>query len=139
MNGTVQIVTLRQWTLSANRASSGICLTSSEALSIFTKRLIAIVATRGLHTVSVTRTAIAFIVDLSRFRRRKARHNSPDGFLDLQHEVRDDRSLRDRPTPRASSSTSFGSHVAQLDESFAAWVEEAYQVGQGDVRPRKME
>lgn len=61
------------------------------------ERFIAIVATCGPHTVSVTKTAIAFRGTRRGFAGAKPRNNSLDGFLDLQHKVRDERFLRVSP------------------------------------------
>jgi hypothetical protein len=105
------------------------------------ERFIAIVAACGPHTVGVTKTAIAFKGTRRGFAGAKPRNNSLNGFLDLQHKVRDERFLRVSPYTKSLFVHQFRiTDVAQLDDSFAAWVEEAYQVGQGDhVRPRRMD
>ena len=63
---------------------------------------------------------------------------SLDGFLDLQREVRDERFLRVSPYTKSLYVHQFRiTSVEQLDDSFAALIEEAYQVGCGAHRPRR--
>ena len=93
----------------------------------------------GPYTVNVTKTAIAFKGPHRGFAGAKPRKASLDGFLDLQREMRDERFLRISPYTKSLSVHQFRiTNAAQLDDSFAALIEEAYQVGRGAHRlPRK--
>jgi hypothetical protein len=103
------------------------------------ERFVMLVAACGPCTVSVTKTAIAFKGTRRGFAGAKPRDSSLDGFLDLQREVRDERFLRiSRYTQKLFVHQFRITDSAQLDQTFAAWVEEAYQVGLGAHRqPRK--
>lgn len=103
------------------------------------ERFIALVPACGPYAVSVTKTAVAFKGTRRGFAGAKPRKSSLDGFLDLQREVRDERFLRASPYTKSLFVHQFRiTNAAQLDGSFAARVEEAYQVGQGAHRlPRK--
>jgi hypothetical protein len=103
-------------------------------------RFVSLLAPCGPHTVSVTKTAIAFKGTHRGFAGAKPRKTSLDGFLDLQREVQDERFLRVSPYTKSLYVHQFRiTSAAQLDDSFAALVEEAYQVGCGAHRaPRKM-
>jgi hypothetical protein len=55
-----------------------------------------------------------------------------DGFLDLQHVVRDTRIVRSSPYTKRLYVHQFRvGRITQLDEQFASWVREAYDVGAG--------
>jgi hypothetical protein len=94
-----------------------------------------LVAACGPYSVNVTKTAIAFKGIRRGFAGAKPRQTSLDGFLDLQREVRDERFIRISPYTKSLFVHQFRiTNLEQLDESFAALVEEAYQVGQGAHR-----
>jgi hypothetical protein len=103
-------------------------------------RFVRLLAACGPYTVSVTKTAIAFKGAQRGFAGAKPRKTSLDGFLDLQREMQDERFLRVSPYTKSLYVHQFRiTGAAQLDDSFAALVEEAYQVGCGAHRPsRKM-
>lgn len=103
------------------------------------KRFITLVTACGPYTVSVTKTAIAFKGTRRSFAGAKPRKASLDGFLDLQREVQDERFLRVSPYTKSLYVHQFRiTRAAQLDNSFTALIEEAYQVGCGAHRsPRK--
>jgi hypothetical protein len=103
------------------------------------ERFVALVAGCGPFSLSVTKTAIAFKGTRRGFAGAKPRPSSLDGFLDLQREVRDKRFLRVSPYTKSLFVHQFRiTDAAQLDDSFAALVEEAYQVGCGAHRePRE--
>jgi hypothetical protein len=102
------------------------------------KRFVRLLAACGPYTVSVTKTAIAFKGTHRGFAGAKPRKASLDGFLDLQREVQDERFLRVSPYTKSLFVHQFRiTNAAQLDESFAALVEEAYQVGRGAHRPSR--
>ena len=98
-------------------------------------RFIALVAACGPYAVKVTKTAIAFKGTRRGFAGANPRTSSPDGSLDLQREVRDERFLRVSPYTTSLFVHQFRiTNAEQLDGSFGALVEEAYQVGQGAHR-----
>jgi uncharacterized protein DUF5655 len=92
----------------------------------------------GPHSVSAAKTAIAFKGARRGFAGAKPRNASLDGFLDLQREVHDDRFLRVSPYTKRLFVHQFRiTEASQLDNTFAGWVKEAYQVGQGaHLQPR---
>ena len=104
------------------------------------KRFVSLLKACGPYTVSVTKTAIAFKGTHRGFAGAKPRKASLDGFLDLQREVQDERFLRTSPYTKSLYVHQFRiTSAAQLDLSFAAFIEEAYQVGRGAHRaPRKV-
>jgi hypothetical protein len=99
------------------------------------KRFVRLLKACGPYTVSVTKTAIAFKGNHRGFAGAKPRNASLDGFLDLQRAVQDERFLRVSPYTKSLYVHQFRiTSAAQLDDSFAALIEEAYQVGQGAHR-----
>jgi hypothetical protein len=102
-------------------------------------RFVRLLTACGPYTVSVTKTAIAFKGTHRGFAGAKPRNTSLDGFLDLQREVQDERFLRVSPYTKSLYVHQFRiTSAAQLDDSFASLVQEAYQVGCGAHRaPRK--
>jgi Domain of unknown function (DUF5655) len=99
------------------------------------KRFVRLLTACGPHTVSVTKTAIAFKGAQRGFAGAKPRKASLDGFLDLQRVVQDERFLRVSPYTKSLSVHQFRiTSTAQLDDSFAELVREAYQVGCGAHR-----
>jgi len=103
------------------------------------ERFVMLLTTCEPYTVSVTKTAIAFKGTTRGFAGAKPRKGSLDGFFDLQREVQDKRVLRISPYTKCLYVHQFRITIgAQLDDSFAALLEEAYQVGCGAHRsPRK--
>jgi hypothetical protein len=68
----------------------------------------------------------------------KPRAQSLDGYLDLQRRVEDPRIRRAAPCTKRLVVHQFRvSAPEQLDEEFAGWVREAYQVGQGGQSGRQ--
>lgn len=102
-------------------------------------RFVSLVAACGPFSSNVTKTAIAFKGTYRGFAGAKPRRSSLDGFLDLQRKVTDERFRRVSPYTKRLFVHQFRiTSAAQLDDSFAAWVEEAYQVGCGAHRdPRR--
>jgi hypothetical protein len=99
------------------------------------RRFVALLEACGPYAVSVTKTAIAFKGTHRGFAGAKPRKASLDGFLDLQREVQDERILRTSPYTKSLYVHQIRiTSAAQLDDSFAALIEEAYQVGQGAHR-----
>ena len=98
-------------------------------------RFIMLVSACGPYTTSATKTAIAFNGTHRGFAGAKPRHFPLDGFLDLQREVRDKRFLWVSKYTKKLFVHQFRiTSAMQLDESFAGWVAEAYQVGAGAHR-----
>ena len=96
------------------------------------KRFVALVEACGPFECSVAKTAITFKGPRRGFAGAKPKGRSLDGYLDLQRRVKD---------PRIKSASPYTKHLfvhqfritspQQLDEEFAGWVREAYDVGQG--------
>ena len=102
------------------------------------KRFVRFLTACGPYTVSVTKSAIAFTGTHRGFAGAKPRKDSLDGFLDLQREVQDERFLRVSPYTKSLYVHQFRIvSAAQLDDSFAVLIEEAYQVGCGAHRPSR--
>ncbi len=100
-------------------------------------RFVLLVSACGPYAITVTKTAIAFKGTQRGFAGAKPRPSSLDGFLDLQRSVRDSRFLRVSPYTKRLFVHQFRiTSPAQLDDSFAAWVAEAYAVGAGAHRRR---
>jgi hypothetical protein len=107
-----------------------------KAVADLYKRFVRLLTACGPHTLRITRTAIAFKGSHRGFAGAKPRNTSLDGFLHLQREVRDERFLRVSLSTKTLSVHQFRIITAeQLDDSFAALMEEAYQVGCGTHRP----
>jgi hypothetical protein len=86
------------------------------------------------YTISKTasKTAIGFKGSRRGFAGAKPKAGSLDGYLDLQRRVEDPRIRRAAPYTKRLVVHQFRiSTPEQLDEEFAGWVREAYQVGQG--------
>ena len=96
------------------------------------RRFIDLVKACGPFTYDVTKTAISLKGTRRGFAGAKPKPQTLDGFLDLQHVVRDPRILRSSPYTRRLYVHQFRiSSPMQLDEQFASWVQEAYEVGAG--------
>lgn len=96
------------------------------------EHFVELVSACGPFTYSVTKTAIAFKGSHRGFAGAKPRNFSLDGFLDLQREVHDARFRRVSPYTKRLFVHHFRiTSPKQLDDSFAGWVDEAYQVGCG--------
>jgi hypothetical protein len=101
------------------------------------ERFVETVAGCGPFTYSVSKTAITFKGTHRGFAGAKPRTSSLDGYLDLQRQVADERFRRASPYTKRLFVHQFRiTSIEQLDESFTAWVEEAYQVGCGAHRDR---
>jgi len=99
------------------------------------ERFVASIEACGPFTVRVTKTAIAFHGTHRGFAGAKPRKSSLDGFLDLQRQVQDERFRRVSPYTKRLFVHHFRiTSVDQIDDSFANWVKESYQVGRGAHR-----
>jgi hypothetical protein len=96
------------------------------------RRFVELVEACGPVEYAVSKTAITFKGSRRGFAGAKPRTHSLDGYLDLQRRVEDPRIRRASPYTKRLVVHQFRvSGPEQLDEEFAGWVREAYQVGQG--------
>lgn len=96
------------------------------------RRLVEIVEACGPFQYSVSKSAITFKGSRRGFAGAKPRSTSLDGYLDLQRVVTDPRILRSSPYTKRLFVHQFRvSSPSQLDDRFATWVREAYEVGGG--------
>jgi hypothetical protein len=95
-------------------------------------RFIDLVEACGPFTYNVTMTAISLKGTRRGFAGAKPKAQTLDGYLDLQQVVRDPRILRSSPYTQRLFVHQFRiTSAGQLDERFAGWVREAYEVGAG--------
>jgi hypothetical protein len=86
----------------------------------------------GPFAYSVTKTAITLKGARRGFAGAKPRERTLGGYLDLQRRVEDPRITSSSPYTRRLYVHQFRLHaLGQLDEQFAGWLREAYQVGAG--------
>jgi len=96
------------------------------------ERFITLVQDCGPFSYRVTKTAITLKGSRRGFAGAKPTKRSLDGYLDLQREVRDPRILRASPYTKRLFVHQFRVvSPDQLDDEFAGWVREAYDVGAG--------
>jgi len=96
------------------------------------QRLVELVRACGPFEYSVAKTAITFKGSRRGFAGAKPTGRGLDGYLDLQRRVEDPRIRRAAPYTKRLFVHQFRiSVVDQLDDEFAGWVREAYEVGQG--------
>lgn len=96
------------------------------------ERFIALVQDCGPFSYRVTKTAITLKGSRRGFAGAKPAKQSLDGYLDLQRTLRDPRIMRSSPYTKRLFVHQFRvTSLDQLDEDFAGWVHEAYQVGAG--------
>ena len=96
------------------------------------RRFIELVEASGPFTYTVTKTAISLKGTRRGFAGAKPKMQTLDGFLDLQHVVRDPRILRSSPYTKRLYVHQFRiTSSVQLDDEFESWVREAYDVGAG--------
>ena len=100
-------------------------------------RFVRLVEACGPVVLSVSKTAITFKGSRRGFAGAKPTNRSLDGYLDLQRRVSDPRIRRaDSYTKRLFVHHFRVTTSDQLDEEFARWVRESYEVGQGGhLRP----
>ena len=131
-NYSAQMESAEEWTVKRQLAGK------PKAVVDQYERFVRLLTACGPYTVSVTKTAIAFTGTHRGFAGAKPRKDSLDGFLDLQREVQDERFLRVSPYTKSLYVHQFRIvSAAQLDDSFAVLIEEAYQVGCGAHRPSR--
>jgi hypothetical protein len=109
----------------------------AEVVALY-QRFVELVQACGPFEYAVSKTAITFKGERRGFAGAKPKTRGLDGYLDLQRRVEDPRIRRASPYTRRLFVHQFRiSSPEQLDEEFAGWVREAYQVGQGDHLTRK--
>ncbi len=96
------------------------------------RRFVELVQACGPFDFAVSKTAITFKGSRRGFAGAKPKAQRLDGYLDLQRRVEDPRIRSAAPYTKRLVVHQFRvSAPEQLDEEFAGWVREAYQVGQG--------
>jgi hypothetical protein len=96
------------------------------------ERFIGLVQECGPFSYHVTKTAITLKGSRRGFAGAKPTERSLDGYLDLQRKLRDLRIKRASPYTKRLFVHQFRvTSLAQLDNEFAGWVREAYDVGAG--------
>ena len=96
------------------------------------RHFIALVEACGTFSYRVTKTAVTLKGSRRGFAGLKPTGRSLDGYLDLQRELRDPRITRTSPyTSRLFVHQFRVTSLDQLDQEFAGWVREAYEVGAG--------
>jgi len=100
-------------------------------------RFVRLVEACGPVVLSVSKTAITFKGSRRGFAGAKPTNRSLDGYLDLQRRVSDPRIRRADPYTKRLFVHHFRVTTSdELDEEFARWVRESYEVGQGGhLRP----
>ncbi len=96
------------------------------------QRFVELVRACGPFELSVAKTAITFKGSRRGFAGAKPKVQGLDGYLDLQRRVEDPRIRNASPYTRRLFVHQFRvSALDQLDDEFAGWVREAYEVGRG--------
>jgi uncharacterized protein DUF5655 len=96
------------------------------------QRFVELIQACGPFDYAVSKTAIGFKGSRRGFAGAKPKAHSLDGYLDLQRRLEDPRIRRASPYTKRLVMHQFRiSAPEQLDEEFAGWVREAYQVGEG--------
>ena len=96
------------------------------------ERFVELVQACGEFEVTVSKTAISFKGTRRGFAGAKPRKRWLDGYLDLQRQLTDPRIRSASPYTKRLFVHQFRVEALdQLDEDFAGWVREAYDVGQG--------
>ena len=91
-----------------------------------------LVSACGPFTYSVSKSAITCKGTRRGFAGARLRHHALGGYLDLQRRVEDPRIIRSSPYTSRLYVHQFRIETAsQLDDEFAGWIHEAYQVGGG--------
>ena len=123
---TVLGVGQREWTIADHLSGS-----DAEVLRLY-ERFVELIGTCGPFVVAVSKTAITFKGTRRGFAGAKPKKHWLDGYLDLQRKVRDPRIRRASPYTKRLFVHQFRIiALDQLDDDFAGWVGEAYEVGQG--------
>jgi hypothetical protein len=104
----------------------------SPAVVALYQHFVELVEACGPFDYSVSKTAIVFKGSRRGFAGAKPTSHSLDGYLDLQRRVEDPRIRTASPYTKRLFVHQFRVTAAdQLDDEFAGWLREAYEVGQG--------
>lgn len=104
----------------------------SDEIAALYQRFISLVKDCGPFSYRVTKTGITLKGARRGFAGAKPTKRSLDGYLDLQRELRDPRILRASAYTKRLIVHQFRiTRLDQLDEEFADWIREAYDVGDG--------
>ena len=96
------------------------------------ERFVELVQACGEFEVAVSKTAISFKGTRRGFAGAKPKKRWLDGYLDLQRQLTDPRIRSASPYTKRLFVHQFRvKALDQLDEDFAGWIREAYDVGQG--------
>jgi hypothetical protein len=96
------------------------------------ERFVALVAACGPFTYAVAKTAITFTGERRGFAGARPDARGLTGYLDLQREVADPRITRVSPYTKVLYVHHYRiTSPDQLDQTFAGWIAEAYEVGAG--------
>lgn len=96
------------------------------------QRFISLIGACGPFSYRVTKTGITLKGARRGFAGAVPKKRSLDGYLDLQRELRDPRIMRASPYTKRLFVHQFRiTSLDQLDEEFAGWIREAYNVGDG--------
>ena len=96
------------------------------------ERFLELVQACGAFEMTVSKTAISFKGTRRGFAGAKPKKSWLDGYLDLQRQLTDPRIRSASPYTKRLFVHQFRVNALdQLDEDFAGWVREAYDVGQG--------
>jgi hypothetical protein len=102
------------------------------AVTALYRRFVELIEACGPFEYSVSKSAITFKGSRRGFAGAKPTSRGLDGYLDLQRRVEDPRIRRASPYTKRLFVHQFRVSAAeQLDEEFAGWVREAYEVGRG--------
>ncbi len=95
-------------------------------------RFVEMISACGTFEISVAKTAITFKGRRRGFAGAKPKDRSLDGYVDLRRRVLDPRILRSSPYTKSLFVHQFRiTSPEQLDNEFASWIREAYEVGAG--------
>ena len=96
------------------------------------RRFVELVSACGPFTYAVSKTTITFKGSRRGFAGARPTQDGLSAYLDLQRVIQDERFIRADPyTKRLFVHQARIRRPEELDEEFAGWVREAYDVGQG--------
>ena len=114
------------WTIEAHLSGK------PDEVVVLYRRFIALAEMCGPFSYRVTKTAITLKGVRRGFAGLRPTMRSLDGYLDLQRELRDPRILRASPYTKRLFVHHFRvTSPGELDNEFADWIHEAYDVGAG--------
>jgi len=115
-----------EWTVERHLSKS-----PAEVVALY-QRFIELVSSCGPFSYSVAKTAITLKGSQRGFAGAKPQTRTLDGYVDLQRRVEDPRIMRSAPYTKRLYVHQFRvSRLDELDDQFAEWIDEAYDVGAG--------